>query len=63
MRKTSKSRITITLDKDIAGILDRLGSTRCVKTSTYINRILRRHFLRPGKGMEEFALTKAEASA
>jgi hypothetical protein len=61
MKKQGKSRITITLDWDVAQIFARLSDDRCVKTSSYINKILRRHFLRPGKGMEDYALTSVKA--
>jgi len=56
MKTSSKARITITLDLALVETFLRLKKERHIKTSPYINKVMRRHFLRPGKGMEQYSL-------
>ncbi|AWI10306.1 hypothetical protein CKA38_14525 [Ereboglobus luteus] len=58
MKDSPKVRITVTLDPDVVAVLVRIKTYRGIKASTYINKILRRHFLRPGKGMDQYTLPK-----
>jgi hypothetical protein len=47
-----KIKVSMTLDEDVVRALNKHEELNGVKVSTYANRVLRRHFKRPGKGKE-----------
>ncbi len=57
----TKAKISITLDTEVVRLLKKIEAEHGTKISTYLNRVVRRHFIRPGKGMEAYALKKEAA--
>lgn len=54
-----KTKVSMTLDEDVVRALEKYEEITGVKVSTYANRVLLRHFKRPGKNKDAVKIHKA----